>query len=74
MIIQFSFAFSNELFNLYIFAALSELFPFWCPSFSFLFPNVLFNRSIFPVLPAFAAVGSPRQLMKCSLSTQDIIF
>ena len=45
MIIQFSFAFSNELFNLYIFAALSELFPFWCPSFSFLFPNVLFNRS-----------------------------
>lgn len=72
MIIQFSFAFSNELFNLYIFAALSELFPFWCPSFSFLFPNVLFNRSIFPVLPALLPLWGP--LGKCSLSTQDIIF
>lgn len=59
MIIQFSFAFSNELFNLYISAALSELFPFWCPSFSFLFPNVLFNRSIFPVLPALLPLWGP---------------
>ena len=59
MIIQFSFAFSNELFNLYIFAALSELFPFWCPSFSFLFPNVLFNRSIFTVLPALLPLWGP---------------